>query len=194
MFIAGYVCLLLTRFVYQLTRVQRPFVYFYCPVFLLHELSSPFLNIHWFCDKLDLTGSVYQAVNGAFLTVTFFCCRLVWGTYYSIAVFKDVYRATTTGYTTPQYFQDKIAISLKSGNMSDPLSQTTSFMTVRYLPFWLGATYLTANAALSILNFFWFGKMIETIRKRFDPPFGTKDIRTEKRSQSQTELNHKKKT
>ena len=89
-------------------------------------------------------------------------------------MFNDVYHAITAGYTTPQYFHDDIAKSLNSSDVSDPVAQTTVFMTVRYLPFWLGASYLTSNVVLTLLNFFWFFKMIQTIRKRFEPPFGTK--------------------
>jgi hypothetical protein len=159
---------------------QRPFIHFWCPVFLLHELSTPFLNIHWFCDKLDLTGSVYQAVNGVFLMATFFGCRLVWGTYGSIGVGRDVYRAVTTGYTVPQYLEDKITQAPNYGNLDDPVGQTTHYMTVRYLPLWLGASYLAANVVLQCLNFFWFSKMVETIRKRFTPPFGTKGVGADK--------------
>ena len=43
-----------------------------------------------------------------------------------------------------------------------------------YVPFWLAASYLASNVVLHGLNIFWFGRMIETIRKRFDPPFGTR--------------------
>ena len=35
------------------------------------------------------------------------------------------------------------------------------------VPIWLASTYLTSNIILNTLNFYWFGKMIETIRKRF---------------------------
>jgi hypothetical protein len=67
-------------------------VNFYAPTFILYELSSPFLNIHWFCDKLNMTGSTLQFVNGIVLLFTFFSCRLCWGTYNSIRVFNDVWR------------------------------------------------------------------------------------------------------
>jgi hypothetical protein len=144
-------------------------------VFLLYELSSPFLNIHWFCDKLNLTGSVYQAVNGAFLTATFFCCRVLWGNYSSYLVFKDVYRAIAQGYTTPKYYMDKFAEFPHHGDLDHPLGQTTAFMEVRYLPLWLGASYLVSNITLNLLNLFWFSKMVQTIRTRFPPPYGTKD-------------------
>ncbi len=35
------------------------------------------------------------------------------------------------------------------------------------VPLWLAATYLIANILLNTLNWFWFAKMIETVRKRF---------------------------
>ena len=37
---------------------------------------------------------------------------------------------------------------------------------------WLAITYLTSNVVLNSLNFYWFGKMIETVRKRFKPDAG----------------------
>lgn len=145
-------------------------------MFLLYELSSPFLNIHWFCDKLDLTGSIYQAVNGAFLTTTFFCCRILWGNYSSYLVFKDVYRAINEGYTVPKKFMDLAAEFPHHGDLSHPVGQTTAFMELRYLPLWLGAAYLASNITLNLLNVFWFSKMIQTIRTRFPPPYGTKGL------------------
>ena len=38
-----------------------------------------------------------------------------------------------------------------------------------YVPVWLAITYLSSNLVLNTLNFYWFGKMIEAIRKRFTP-------------------------
>ncbi len=35
------------------------------------------------------------------------------------------------------------------------------------MPTWLAVVYLSSNIVLNTLNFYWFGKMIETIRKRF---------------------------
>ena len=35
------------------------------------------------------------------------------------------------------------------------------------MPAWLGVVYLSSNIVLNTLNFYWFGKMIETIKKRF---------------------------
>ncbi|EMD00457.1 hypothetical protein BAUCODRAFT_62246 [Baudoinia panamericana UAMH 10762] len=159
----------------------RPFLCFYCPVFLLYELSSPFLNIHWFCDKLELTGSIYQAINGVFLVGTFFSSRLVWGLYNSYNVFHDFWIAYQAGHSSGVGLMgDDAAIrNSMSGDMSiyyEEARQQRAFMGEKVLPLWLPIVYLLSNLTLNLLNVYWFGKMIETIRKRFDPPFGTKGI------------------
>jgi hypothetical protein len=41
-------------------------------------------------------------------------------------------------------------------------------------PVWLAGSYLASNVILNVLNWYWMGEMIKTIRKRFDPPFGTR--------------------
>ncbi|KAJ3123157.1 hypothetical protein HK100_011701 [Physocladia obscura] len=35
----------------------KPFIMYYGAVFILYELSTPFLNIHWVCDKTGLSGN-----------------------------------------------------------------------------------------------------------------------------------------
>ena len=60
---------------------------------MLYELSTPFLNIHWYLDKVGMTGSTAQLVNGIALITTFGCSRLIWGTYQSVQMFQDVWRA-----------------------------------------------------------------------------------------------------
>jgi hypothetical protein len=37
--------------------VNHPFANYYGLNFILYEISTPFLNIHWFFDKLNMTGS-----------------------------------------------------------------------------------------------------------------------------------------
>ncbi|KAF2766851.1 DUF887-domain-containing protein [Teratosphaeria nubilosa] len=162
----------------------RPFLYFYAPVFLLYELSSPFLNIHWFCDKVNLTGSTIQAVNGALLTTTFFFCRIVWGLYSSYKVFSDVFGAVRAGHSERQTGilgeVGEVRKDWASGDVGlyyQPGEQETAFMGEKFVPLWLVTIYLASNAVLNLLNIWWFSKMIETIRSRFDPPFGTKCVR-----------------
>ena len=38
------------------------------------------------------------------------------------------------------------------------------------VPVWLAVVYLGSNIVLNTLNFYWFGKMIETVRSRFQEP------------------------
>lgn len=71
------------------------FVLIYNPIFmydglnfLFWEASTPFLNIHWFLDKLGMTGSVWQLINALFLLSTYVFVRLVGGVYNSIAWFR----------------------------------------------------------------------------------------------------------
>ncbi|KAI9275343.1 hypothetical protein BY458DRAFT_434500 [Sporodiniella umbellata] len=51
---------------------------------MFYELSTVFLNIHWFMDKLGYTGSKLQMVNGAMLLLSFFGVRIVFGVTMSI--------------------------------------------------------------------------------------------------------------
>lgn len=61
--------------------------------FVLYELSTPFLNIHWFMDKLGMTGSRAQWINGVALIATFGASRLLWGTYQAFRLYQDVWLA-----------------------------------------------------------------------------------------------------
>lgn len=71
------------------------FVLIYSPIFmydglgfLFWEASSPFLNIHWFMDKLGMTGSIWQLINAAFLLGTYVVIRLILGVYNSVSWFN----------------------------------------------------------------------------------------------------------
>ena len=46
----------------------------------------------------------------------------------------------------------------------------TAFKTPGGLPVppWLALAYVVSNTTLSVLNCYWFGKMITTLRKRFE--------------------------
>ncbi|KAK4692860.1 hypothetical protein P7C71_g4427, partial [Lecanoromycetidae sp. Uapishka_2] len=117
----------------------RPFCNYYGLNFILYELSTPFLNIHWLMDKLRLTGSRAQLVNGIMLIATFGCSRLLWGTYQSVRMYQDIW----TAFNTP-------------GGLP--------------VPPWLATAYVVSNTTLSVLNVYWFGRMITTLRKRFKKP------------------------
>ena len=65
--------------------------------FVLYELSTPFLNVHWMLDKLGKTGSDLQLHNGIALMTSFFGCRLVWGTYQTWLLTNDMLAAYRAG-------------------------------------------------------------------------------------------------
>ncbi|OAX77287.1 hypothetical protein ACJ72_08417 [Emergomyces africanus] len=143
----------------------RPFVNYYGPTFILYELSSPFLNFHWFFDKVNMTGSKAQWYNGMALLSVFFCCRLVWGTWQSFRVFLDIFTAYKQARGT---FVGDPLNGRSSANAE--VSKFAQAQMAGGLPLWLIATYLSSNLTLNSLNFFWFWKMIETVMKRFRVP------------------------
>lgn len=144
--------------------LQRPFLNYYASVFILYELSTPFLNIHWFCDKLGKTGSKLQLYNGIVLLVTFFSARLIWGVGQSALVWYDMYRALFSAPNTE--FMSVTPADEKLAGSEDIMDYAKE---AGPLPVWLVAIYLASNIILSILNFVWFGKMIKAVRKRFEP-------------------------
>lgn len=155
--------------------MQRPFVNYYGCTFILYELSSPFLNFHWFFDKLNMTGSKAQLYNGGLLLLVFFSCRLVWGTYQSVRVYQDVWAALHHVPAGACIHFDTLNLNATAdaalGKSADPIHRDgiMQFAGEEYCPVWLAFAYLGSNIVLNALNFYWFGKMIETIKKRFQP-------------------------
>ncbi|KAI0025602.1 TLC domain-containing protein [Xylariomycetidae sp. FL0641] len=162
----------------------RPFLNYYSCNFILWELSSPFLNIHWFFDKLGMTGTRAQLVNGLVLIATFFSCRLVWGTIQSFLVFQDIFRGLGAHTTyLPALLGEADATEALGAELlgSDLQNQNTISYPPRYaesmqfvtaattVPHWIAAVYIGANLTLNSLNFYWFFKMIDAVRKRFQP-------------------------
>ncbi|KAF2657511.1 DUF887-domain-containing protein [Lophiostoma macrostomum CBS 122681] len=159
----------------------RPFGNYYGLSFVLYELSTPFLNIHWFCDKLNLTGSKLQLYNGIALLLTFFFCRLVWGTYQSIMIYSDIYKALTT--TLADEYGAIVDDGKCQKNASGVGQGGVASCEMGPLPMWLVVIYLVGNTALSLLNFYWFMQMVRAVRKRFVPHEGKQGAREEKKGQ-----------
>lgn len=110
---------------------------------------------------------------------TFFGCRLVWGTYGAINVSKDVYRAVFEGMSLADGLQSRALPGSSQKNSRDLDSEATSYLEIQHLSLWIGVLYVTANSALTVLNAFWFSKMVQALRKRFDPPLGTKAVESD---------------
>ena len=106
-----------------------------------------------------MTGGKAQLVNGVALLITFFGSRLIWGTYQSVMVYRDilaVFQRNTT---------DGLGSNILTGE-----SGVMRFSDGKVLPLWLAYTYLGSNTLLTVLNFYWFWRMIETVTKRFRSP------------------------
>ncbi|KAL5120256.1 hypothetical protein ACEQ8H_001814 [Pleosporales sp. CAS-2024a] len=145
----------------------KPFGNYYGLSFVLYELSTPFLNVHWFCDKLGMTGGRLQLYNGVALLVTFFGCRIVWGTYSSILIYSDIYTALTT---VPHDPMGSLLDNAKCEGNASVLAYGGSGCEFGDLPMWLLCVYLVGNTALSLLNIYWFSQMVKAVRKRFVVP------------------------
>lgn len=130
----------------------RPLVNYYSSIFILWEISTPFLNVHWFMDKVNMTGTRAQLYNGILLLFTFFTSRLVFGTYQSYRVLSDFWRGVGS---TPD-----IAVLGHLPSMAFVDEATT-------VPLWAFLSYFFSNMTLNFLNFYWFFKMVSAVRKRF---------------------------
>lgn len=190
----------------NLTFPQRPFLNYYAPTFILYELSSPFLNIHWFLDKVNMTGSRAQWYNGMALLFTFFACRLVWGTWQSLVVYGDMWNAlqqtwnaNTSPLSKPVNVNAAVFYPARDGSMCIDEScaranaEITKFkdFTAAGVPTWLVVTYVGSNMILNFLNYFWFSKMVETVLKRFrGPAQGAKEQTGAEKAQLKEDIVH----
>lgn len=73
----------------------RPYILYYAPHFLMFELSTPFLNVHWYATHLPAGTfpSWVVPVNGFFLMSTFFGARIAWGFYQAFYFALEVFSA-----------------------------------------------------------------------------------------------------
>ncbi len=46
------------------------------------------------------------------------------------------------------------------------------------VPPWLAIAYVISNTTLSVLNFYWFGKMVQALMKRFEKSSDKEDKKT----------------
>lgn len=125
-----------------------PFAMYYASVFLLFELSTPFLNLIWYSDKVGcqslshsarnvqfgMKGTMLQWCCGVCLILTFFSSRIVWGYYQSYMIHMDMY----------VHFAEVPLLHL--------------------------LVYSIANMSLNVLNAFWFYRILQTVFQRLFEP------------------------
>jgi hypothetical protein len=114
-------------------------------VFVLYELSTPFLNIHMFLHQLGLTGSKLQLYNGIIFTAVFFSCRIAYGWYASAVWYMDIWNA--------------LNFVQKPGTKAFPV---TPFGVNDRLDLWVVGVYTLSNLVLNTLNVIWLSQMIRT--------------------------------
>lgn len=83
--IHGVVCF----FVYLFS--LRPYLQFYAPVFLMFELSTPFLHALWALDTFGYESSTLRVIIGVCLVSSYFMARIVFGFYQSYFFYIDTF-------------------------------------------------------------------------------------------------------
>ena len=117
-----------------------------------------------------MTGSRAQWYNGILLLASFFSCRLLWGTYQSIRVYQDVWAGLHHEGLPLASLHSNSTVGLETPLPLGAGTGVMRFAHETHVPVWLASTYLGSNVVLNSLNFYWFGKMIETVKKRFRVP------------------------
>jgi len=112
-----------------------------------------------------MTGSKLQLYNGILLLGIFFSVRLLWGTYQSSQVIHDIWLSLGS--------LPNIALTLAEAKAGSDESmvlipETMQFVTeTTRVSAWAAGAVILANMTLNFLNYYWFTKMIEAVRKRF---------------------------
>ena len=115
------------------------------------------------------------------LLSSFFACRLVWGTYQSLAVCWDTWTAMNMGAAglvgshdltstvRPLFVPRNGELCLGDLKCIKAQMEIMKFSgpNTEAVPLWLAGLYLICNLTLNVLNFYWFGRMVETVSKRF---------------------------
>lgn len=141
----------------------RPFGLYYGIQYAFIELSTPFVNIHWFLNKLDRAGSNLQIINGVVLIITFACCRLIFGCYLAVVFFRDVWTALHSphmSWTEYNYSPTEKPLVLQHQAV-----------------WWVAAIFMITHAIVMSLSAFWFIKMIMTVRKHINSSSGRSKVR-----------------
>lgn len=131
---------------------MRPMLIFYCPHFLLFELSTPFLNINWFSTHVPNSSLPFKVklANGICLLASFFFARIIWGFYQAYYVAMDL------------------------------LFGRAAFE--RTHPLWVSVGIVAANLSLDFLNVFWFYKMQLLARRAIAAGSGPIEDKTQRKA------------
>jgi uncharacterized membrane-anchored protein YitT (DUF2179 family) len=130
-----------------------------------------------------MTGSTVQLINGIFLLVSFFGARIIYGSYISVSLFYDIYRCLRFYHANPDVPPLGDSQFHLSGNLESQ-EVITYARANGHIPTILWTSYLASNVILHFLNIYWFGQMISALRKRFDPPLGTRSVKEKEEAEA----------
>lgn len=99
------------------------FINYYACVFLIFELSNPFLNIRWFANHYQKSNNILAKVNEAVFMLVFFFCRIVWGFTQMAILLIDF-----SGVYARQDFQMGHALVISLGNIVLDILNTYWFL------------------------------------------------------------------
>lgn len=132
-----------------------------------------------------MTGSKLQWYNGMLLIGVFFSCRLVWGTWQSFVVYKDMWlgwqhsRSMTSSPFLEGVLTNAPIFEVRDGALctnenclqaNAEIAKFANYFIDKGLPYWLPLVYVAANIALNCLNWYWLSQMIDAVMKRFREP------------------------
>jgi hypothetical protein len=63
-------------------------------LFLLYEISTPFMNMRWFLANLDMKHTLAYSINGLLFMITFFLIRVVFGWVHFLRTSYQLYYLT----------------------------------------------------------------------------------------------------
>lgn len=111
-----------------------------------------------------------QMINGVVLVVTFGCCRLLWGSYLTLAFAADAWTALQ---------------ARKSSWTQYDFSPTQKPLILEHQAvWWLSTMVMLSNAVVMALSAFWFTKMIALIKTHLNGD-GVKQEKTGLREKAQ---------
>lgn len=73
--------------------VEYKFIQYYSAIFLLFEISTPFLDIRWVGLKFNVLSENVKLINNIILILIFFFIRICWGWYQVFRLGIDLYDA-----------------------------------------------------------------------------------------------------
>lgn len=145
-----------------------------------------------------MTGSKLQWYNGMLLIGVFVSCRLVWGTWQSIVVYKDMF----AGWTESRSFLEGVPTNAPIFQVRDgalctnedclqanaEISRFANHFIDTELPYWLPLIYVASNVALNGLNWYWISQMIDAVMKRFREPAAEVKVPPKRTEPSQPDI------